>query len=597
LNNLLSNAFKYTDIGKIILSVASEPCDNGQSVTLELSVRDTGLGMTEEQLGKLFGEYTRFNDNSVKNIEGTGLGLNITKRLVSLMGGSINVESEPGAGSVFIVRLPQKIVDGEVLGGEAAENLRLFRTDYKTNKNKIRIARDPMPYGSVLIVDDVDTNLYVAAGLLKLYKLRIDSAVSGREAIDKVKGGKEYDIIFMDHMMPEMDGMEAAKHLRGMGYKNPIVALTANAVTGQDDIFLNNGFDAFLSKPIDVRQLDSLLIRFIRDKQPPDAIEAAYPHDDDSDADDDAQANLMLLDSFARDAKKTLAVLEDLIGRDGIKNENGLKTFSLTVHGIRSSLLNIGEKALSESAKALELAGRSRDIKQIKKATPVFVDGLYALLDKIEIMRDPKLSGDKICPYKLILEKVTIDGLNVPKGLERYGGDAKTYLKILRSYAGSLRALLGFIRGFDGGDLEDYRIKIHGIKGAAYDIFSEKIAKAAEALEKAANGGNLNFIRKNNPPFIILAERFIGAADAVFSAIEKENPKPLKDKPDAEPLSKLLTACEIYDIREADAAMDEIERYRYKNDGGLTDRLREYIDVMNFSQAAKILTEHINTAN
>jgi CheY-like chemotaxis protein len=124
-----------------------------------------------------------------------------------------------------------------------------------------------MPYGSVLIVDDMEMNLYVATGLLRPYGIRTDTAGSGFEAVEKIKDGKEYDIVFMEHMMPKMDGMAAVKIIRDMGYTRPIVALTANAVVGQADVFLTNGFDAFISKPIDTRQLNDLLNKFIRDKQ------------------------------------------------------------------------------------------------------------------------------------------------------------------------------------------------------------------------------------------------------------------------------------------------------------------------------------------
>ena len=124
-----------------------------------------------------------------------------------------------------------------------------------------------MSYGRVLVVDDMETSLYVAIGLLKPYKLNIETANNGQEAVALIKAGRVYDVIFMDHMMPEMDGIEATKHIRGLGYKNPIIALTANALTGQADVFMQNGFDAFISKPIDIRQLDMVLNKFIYDKQ------------------------------------------------------------------------------------------------------------------------------------------------------------------------------------------------------------------------------------------------------------------------------------------------------------------------------------------
>ena len=276
LNNLLSNAFKYTDSGKVTLSVASEPGQREDGITLVLGVQDEGVGLTKKQISRLFEEYSRFHQESGKPIEGTGLGLSITQNLVSLMGGEINVASELDKGSLFTVRLPQGTADAEVLGRKAVEDLQQRRMHSLTHTQWKQIVPDPMPYGSVLIVDDMEMNLYVATGLMKLYRLQIDTAMSGRAAIAKIKDGKMYDIIFMDYMMPHMDGLETTKLLRSLGYTKPIVALTANAVTGQADMFLQNGFDDFISKPIDIRQLDTVLSKLIRDKQP----QAAMPNGD-----------------------------------------------------------------------------------------------------------------------------------------------------------------------------------------------------------------------------------------------------------------------------------------------------------------------------
>ena len=272
LNNLLSNAFKYTAAGKVTLSVTAEAIPGKEEVMLVFVVRDTGCGMTKTQLGNIYEEYARFNHGGNIAIEGTGLGLLITQSLVNRMNGEIHIESEPGGGSIFSIRLPQKTVDMEALGKATAAKLRNFRTNYQPIKKKRQLAREPMPYGSVLIVDDVEMNLYVAEGLMKPYKLQTDTAMSGWEAIEKIQSGKVYDIVFMDHMMPEMDGMETTKYLRDMGYNAPIVALTANAVTGQADVFLQNGFDDFIPKPIDIRQLNSVLNKLIRDKQSAGAI-------------------------------------------------------------------------------------------------------------------------------------------------------------------------------------------------------------------------------------------------------------------------------------------------------------------------------------
>jgi len=278
MNNLLSNAFKYTDKGEVSLSVTAEQARGGLSTnaTIVFKVSDTGQGMTPEQIQKVFNEYSRFNMEVNRTKQGTGLGMNITRNLVQMMDGSISVKSAPGKGTEVIVKLPQRAEgSGIVIGRKMAETLQQFKMNSAAQTEKAQITYDPMPYGSVLIVDDVETNLYVAKGLLAPYKLSIETAESGFEAIDKVKDGGVYDIIFMDHMMPKMDGIEATKILREMGYKGNIIALTANALVGQAEMFMNNGFDGFISKPIDVRQLNAALNKMIRDKQPFEVIDAA----------------------------------------------------------------------------------------------------------------------------------------------------------------------------------------------------------------------------------------------------------------------------------------------------------------------------------
>jgi PAS domain S-box-containing protein len=267
LNNLLSNAFKYTKSGKVTMSVACEARQGkGGGIILVFRVTDTGQGMTPEQLSRLFEEYTRFNTEANRKTMGTGLGMAITKYLVRMMDGTISVESEPGKGSVFTVRLPQGTVDGSgVLDRELMENLKQFRLGKAEQMKKApQIIREYMPYGKILIVDDVQTNLYVTKGLLTPYGLTVETVRSGFEAIDKIKDGAVYDIIFMDHYMPEMDGIEATKKLRELGYTRPVVALTANALAGQAEMFMENGFDDFISKPIDIRQLNAALNKFVR---------------------------------------------------------------------------------------------------------------------------------------------------------------------------------------------------------------------------------------------------------------------------------------------------------------------------------------------
>jgi signal transduction histidine kinase/ActR/RegA family two-component response regulator/HPt (histidine-containing phosphotransfer) domain-containing protein len=271
LNNLLSNAFKYTEKGEVRLRASWERRED--KAWLNFEVRDSGRGIRKEDLEKLFVEYVQFDTAANRRIEGTGLGLPITRGLVETMGGTISVDSEYGAGSVFRVSLPQGIAGPAPIGRETVENLAAFH--FTEDRNRVRgdkIIRSAMPYGRVLVVDDVPTNLDVLKGLLMPYRLKVDAVLSGPEAVEAVRReDPRYDLIFMDHMMPGMDGIEAVRIIRhevGGEYarKVPIIVLTANAVTGTREMFLENGFDDFISKPIDIKRLDLALNQWIRDK-------------------------------------------------------------------------------------------------------------------------------------------------------------------------------------------------------------------------------------------------------------------------------------------------------------------------------------------
>jgi CheY-like chemotaxis protein/two-component sensor histidine kinase len=388
LNNLLSNSFKYTDSGEVMLSFSSEICDdkadNGNTVMLTITVRDTGQGMTEEQLQNLFDAYSRFNMKVNRFIEGTGLGMNIVQHLVKNMNGDISVNSVIGKGTEVVVHLVQGYADSAKLGRELADNLMNFRLTSISKMKGAQITREYMPYGKVLVVDDMETNLYVARGFLLPYGLVIDTALSGKVAIEKITNGNKYDIIYMDHMMPVMDGIEATKLIREKGYIGPIIALTANAVVGQAEIFMANGFDGFISKPIDIRELNASLNKFIRDRQVPEVIEAARAASPNG-----VSLNVMpqissdLAKIFANDAERAIAILQGY----GSINSNwvdDLRISTINVHALKSALANTGETRLSDFARDLEQAGRKGSIAFILEKTPLFLGELRTLVDKIK---------------------------------------------------------------------------------------------------------------------------------------------------------------------------------------------------------------------
>jgi signal transduction histidine kinase/CheY-like chemotaxis protein len=385
LNNLLSNAFKYTDEGMINLSISVESLnEEDSSVTLVFSVSDTGQGMTEEQVNKLGNEYSRFNVEANRTTEGTGLGMNITRNLLRIMNGDIQIKSTPGAGSVFTVYLPQKYADDQTIGEEVAENLMGLNYSNTVKIRKVQINREFMPYGRVLIVDDVETNLFVARGLMASYGLSIDTAMSGFEAIDKVREGNNYDVIFMDHMMPKMDGIEATKVIRSLGYTKPVVALTANAIAGQAEMFLQSGFDDFISKPIDTRQLNYVLNKLIRDKYPAEVVESARKQKEQMSADSQQpDMGSQLTEFFIRDAKKAAAVMEAIL-INKCRRADDTSMFVINIHAMKSALANVGEAALSQEAARLEQAGRDKNISLLLDEIPSFIKSLYAAIRKFE---------------------------------------------------------------------------------------------------------------------------------------------------------------------------------------------------------------------
>ena len=268
INNLLTNAFKYTEHGTVELSLKCEREQDGY-VTLVISVQDTGIGMTQmqiEELEDLNSEYVRLHEQEKPFVSGTGLGLPIVYSLVQMMNAQFKLTSEINKGTNINVRIPQKISGTEILGAELARSLQNFEASTWSAAKTLTFTPESMPYGKVLVVDDVESNLYVAEAMLESFDLTIELCESGQDAIDKIRQGKVYDIIFLDHMMPGIDGIETAKILRGMEYNHPIVALTANALKGQVELFMNNGFSGFMSKPIDINRLNSYLVRFIKDK-------------------------------------------------------------------------------------------------------------------------------------------------------------------------------------------------------------------------------------------------------------------------------------------------------------------------------------------
>jgi CheY-like chemotaxis protein/HPt (histidine-containing phosphotransfer) domain-containing protein len=376
--------------------------DDGE-VKLIIKVSDTGQGMTREQLDKLFDEFSRFNLKQNKFTEGTGLGMNITQKLVALMSGSIDVESTPGVGSTFTITLVQERVHAAggdaVIGEEVSENLARFEFRAHDKITKMDISYTPMPHGSVLIVDDIESNLYVASGLMRPYGVQIETVTSGRLAIDKIKAGNKYDVIFMDHMMPEMDGIEAVRRIRELDYRDPIVALTANAVQGNAEMFLSSGFDSFISKPIDIRKLRDVLNRYVRSKHPMDEQQVA-PEEQlpVSPPNRETAVEPELARLFVNDAEKAIGDIERSLASGDVK------TYQIHVHAMKSALANVRQFDLAGDAHALEDAAKRGDETVINHDTPPFLDALRAVVGAFRSTAAPPTASAANCDAPLLLQ-------------------------------------------------------------------------------------------------------------------------------------------------------------------------------------------------
>ncbi|MCL2284444.1 MAG: transporter substrate-binding domain-containing protein [Fibromonadales bacterium] len=353
--NLLGNAVKYTKSGLISFSVNGKISED--TVHLTITIADSGIGIKHENIEKIFRDFDQ-SDSKSAAIEGTGLGLSITKSLVTVMGGSITVHSEYGKGSSFTITLPQKTRSQEQVA-----------TIGNQKKNVNVSIKFKAPEARVLVVDDVDTNLYVIEGLLSQYKMQVDLRQSGAGAIEAIKA-KRYDLVLMDHLMSEMDGIEATRRIRELGLGLPVIALSANAVSGAEEMFMKNGFNAVLSKPIEAVQLNAVLERWI----PKGKQEAGNQESELNFKDIDPQMLAVL--------RKDVATKKEEIEKC-LETEN-YHLYTVHVHGLKSAFATIGANKIFEDAKALEMAGHKRDAEFIKLNTAQFLDNLTLVLKSID---------------------------------------------------------------------------------------------------------------------------------------------------------------------------------------------------------------------
>lgn len=399
-NNLLSNAVKYTNEGSVTLSVWAEKVDvdpmqgdNTSRVELFIQVKDTGIGIQEKDREKLFRDFVRLDEKRNRNIEGTGLGLNLTKQLVDMMGGIISVDSVYGEGSTFKVHLIQQVSDEKPLGD--------FYKLYKQQVNVVDVAHERFiaPDARVLLADDMQMNLKVFAGLLKETKIQIDTAINGAEALKLIEKNR-YDVIFLDHMMPVMDGIEAFRQMKLLE-KNPnvitpVVMLTANAVVDAKNRYMDEGFSDYIAKPIREEVLLSCLKKFLRKDLVKPIEKKPVAEDTDIEKETPAEGASAKLSDFLDEATGLAYCMNDRRFYKEMLGEyvNGDKTaelveyfdkedfeyYRITVHAVKSTSLTIGAIKVSDDAKALEMACKESNFAYVKQNHEAFMQEYKTLI-------------------------------------------------------------------------------------------------------------------------------------------------------------------------------------------------------------------------
>lgn len=408
--NLLNNAVKYTNEGYVRLAV-KQTSWNKDIINLQIDVTDSGIGIKDEDRVKLFNSFQRLDLQKNRNIEGTGLGLAITEKLVAAMGGTIDVQSKYGKGSTFTVVIPQQIVDFTPIGNFKERFEKFKQSQNKSNKTFTA------PNAKVLIVDDNAMNLHVAKSLLKQTMVQVTLCSSGKECLEMIQK-ERFDIIFLDHMMPEMDGLETLRRIKEMKHNvsagSPIIALTANAIVGVREMYLKAGFDDYISKPIEGKVFEALVRQYLpeekvipvdgeiarkamvesavqqaapeivsrKDEKKAVSVEELSPAENQQETPaelivvekgmvycgDDKETYKEIVQVYIDEAEENIKKLEDCLASENWKN------YVITAHAIKSTSLTIGAEGLSARAKAQEFAGKEDRIEDLKNDHADFIE-------------------------------------------------------------------------------------------------------------------------------------------------------------------------------------------------------------------------------
>lgn len=388
--NLLTNAVKYTDAGGVVLSVSMEERED-DTCKIRFSVKDTGIGVKEEDIEKLFTAYERLDEQKNSGIQGTGLGLDISRRFTDLMGGTLTCESEYGKGSEFILILHQKTIDKTPIGAFIEHEDNEAKGPY--------VPQFVAPDADVLVVDDNPMNLNVIKGLLKGTKVFVSTASSGEECLEKIKDTR-FDIILLDHMMPGMDGVETLAEIRKVDKDIPVYALTANSLAGEE-FYLSKGFNGYLAKPIESRVLEKTIMKHLPEEmmEKPDVEDAVeeltempdemlWIYDTEGISAPEGIKNSGGISNYIFSLNLFLDTIDGnaKVIRDAYDSGN-IRLYTIKVHSLKSSAGIIGAMELSKLCESLEDAGNREDIDFIKDNTDKLMSDYEAFKEKLAGLR------------------------------------------------------------------------------------------------------------------------------------------------------------------------------------------------------------------
>ena len=399
LMNLMTNAVKYTPKGKVGITISANI--EGDTAILHCSVKDTGIGIKEEDIQKLFVKYQRIEEFRNRDIEGTGLGMNIVVSLLSLMGSELKVKSVYGEGSEFYFDIKQKIVNVEPLGD--------FQRRIQPILDGCEDVDFVAPDANVLVVDDNDMNRKVFMSLMKKSKINVFEAASGSECIDIVQNQK-FDIIFLDYMMPEMDGIETLNALRerGLCEGTPVIMLTANAVTGVREECMKAGFNDYLSKPILPDKLDRMIMQFLPEElitkgkitNEPNQSSVTLPELDEFDFEYALRIlnNEELVWKMLMDFHSYLANIGDKLNNmiTNITDSEVLGLYRIEVHALKSTAATVGALLLSKIARLSEVAAIANDCERLRILHPILSEEIVKHRERLSTIMPQQEAGKQI---------------------------------------------------------------------------------------------------------------------------------------------------------------------------------------------------------